>query len=548
MKNKLFSLLIVAILSLGLIAFAMPVRAFSGYEYMYADPATKTLGPTPNPIGTEYNFTIMVGNMTRITTLAASLTYDPTYVNITKIMIGQALPGAGMLIGGWDKVTGQITDITVGVLGVYYDIPGPASFIFVYVKILDFAPEPAGTKIDIWGMSCWDYDLNEVLSGDCSNDHTIHILKPGPTPPTVDFSWLPLMPTTGALVTFTAVGTPGFDGTSNCPITNYYFDWENDGVIDLDNGANPVATHTYGLDGTYTVNVTVYAPPGGTPDPSYIPYASALHDVIVSAPPTGRNIDLYTQDTRYPGYDTPYTGEGVHGGQVDSYAPQDLVILCAKVTYNNEPVLHKEVAFEIRGPTNPYFNVTIMRQASSDGPVCNGSGIACIEFRIPWPCSHPEECVFGNWTVISKVSIAEETVMDTHWFLVGWIMDVINIKLYDSMSVETHIFQENTDVFINTTVRNIALTPRNVTIGIVIYDELEVPIGAVYAVYNNVPPGDTELDKLPILVHIYIPEWAYIGMGTVYVNLFTKMPAECGICWCPEHSTWIKITPDPAGP
>jgi hypothetical protein len=207
-------------------------------------------------------------------------------------------------------------------------------------------------------------------------------------------------------------------------------------------------------------------------------------------------------------------------------------------------VAHKEVAFEIRGPINPYYNVTIMRQAPSDGGECNVSGIATIEFRIPWPCSHPEECVFGNWTIMSKVSIAEETVIDTHWFYVGWIVDTVDIVLHDSIATITHIFQENTDVFVDVTVNNIAMMPRNVTIGIVIYDELEVPFGSAYVTIVNAPPGLSTITN----IQIHIPEWAYIGMGTVYVNLFTKLPAECGICWCPEHNTWIKITPDPAGP
>jgi hypothetical protein len=541
MKTKLFSMLIVAMLTLGMIAFAIPVKALTGNEYMIADPATKTLGPTPPPIGTEYNFTIRVGNMTRMTTLAASLSWDPTKVNVTKLVMGQALPGSGMLIGGWDKDAGFISDITVGVLGTYYDI-AEGTYLFVYVKALDFTG-PGGTVIDIQLMSCWDFDLNKVLDGDCLNDHTVYILMPPPTNPTVDFSWIPFMPQSGVDVTFTAVGTPGFDGTQMCPITNYYFDWENDGVIDLDNGADPVAHHTFALDGTYTVNVTVYAPPGLTPDPSYYAYASMTHDVLVQAPPTGRSIDLFTCEERYPGYITPFTGKDYFGGQVDSYAPQDLVCLCAKVTYNNEPVVNKEVVFEIRGPVNPYHNVTVMRQAST-----NESGIACITFRIPWPYPYSEESIFGNWSVMARVSIGNVEVMDSHWFLVGWIIDVVDILLYDSMSVPTHIFQENTYVFINTTVHNIAMTPRNVTLGIVIYDELDVPIGAVYATYYNVPPGETELDKLPILVLIYIPEWAYVGMGTVYDNAFTTLPAEGGICWCPEHNTWIKITPDPAGP
>ena len=539
-------MLIVAMLSLGIVAFAIPVRAQEGTR-LYAVPPDKTLGPTPPPIGITYTVNVKLANATRVTTIATSFDWDPTMMKVTNIVKGDCLPGGALLIGGWDKVTGLITDATYGVLGAFYDVADGLAFVLT-IEVMGFTTEPAGSVLDITGMSCWDVDLLEFLAGDSAYDHTLHALKPGPTNPTASFFYTPPMPQSGNPVTFDATAsTAGFDGTQMCPITEYRWDWENDGIVD-DTTASKTIIHVFALDGTYTVKLEVYAPAGPTPDPIYVETASVTHDVIVSAPPTGRNIDLYTQDVRYPGYPTGYTGKDQYGGQVETYAPQDLVILYAKVTYNLEPVAHKEVAFEIRGPINPYYNVTIMRQAPSDGGECNVSGIATIEFRIPWPCSHPEESVFGNWTIMSKVSIAEETVVDTHWFYVGWIVDVEDILLYDSMSVPTHIFQENTDVFINTTVYNLAMTPRNVTLGIVIYDELDVPIGSVYATYINVPPGETELDRLPILVSIHIPEWAYIGMGTVYVNAFTKLPAECGICWCPEHNTWIKITPDPAGP
>jgi len=544
MKTKLLSILIVAMLSLGLVAFALPVKAVTGNEKLYADPADKTLGPTPPPVGIIYTVNIKLFDAQKVTTIATSFVWDPTMMNVTALAKGDCLPGGSLLIGGWDSATGVITDATYGVLGANYDVADGLAFVLT-VKVMGFTTEPAGSVLDITGMSCWDVDLNEFLAGDSAFDHTLHALKPGPTDPTASFFWTPPMPQSGNPVTFDAsASTAGFDGTQMCPITEYRWDWENDGIFD-DITALPTIIHTFALDGTYSVKLEVYAPPGPTPDPIYQESALIVHDVIVSAPPTGRNIDLYTcSGIRYPDYVTPYTGLDQYGGQVDSYAPQDLVTLHAKVTYNLEPVAHKEVAFEIRGPINPYYNVTIMRQAPSDGGECNVSGIATIEFRIPWPCSHPEESVFGNWTIMSKVSIAEETVVDTHWFYVGWIVDTVDIVLHDSLATITNIFQENTDVFVDVTVNNIAMMARNVTVGIVIYDELEVPIGSAYVTIVNAPPGLSTITN----IQIHIPEWAYIGMGTVYVNLFTKLPAECGICWCPEHNTWIKITPDPAGP
>jgi hypothetical protein len=552
MKKKILPLLMVLALTIGI--FAIPTFAAyppSDETAIFADPDHKTMGPTPPPIGQKYTFDIKIQNRPKVTTIAFSLKFNTSYVNVTKLTANPTndLPGGSPLIGDWFPAEGRIEAITYGILGNSWDITTPKIVWRVEVECMGFTP-PGGTVIDIYDMDCYDEYLFNFLAGDCPYDHTVEILMPGPTPPTADFTWTPAYPKEGETVTFDArASVGGFDGSQSCPITQYMWDWESDGTIDLITSDPYPVTHVFATEGTYNVNLTVYAPPGPSPNPTYYPYGSIVKQVTVTKPPVGRNIDLYTQDYRFGGYTTIYTGEGIDAlstpgvdRQVDTFAPQELVILYAKVTYNNEPVANKEVAFSVNGPLNPYHNITIYRQAFT-----NATGIAVINFTIPWPDEHAEQIVFGNWTAMAKVFIGGwdggAWVQDEHWFYVHWIIEIIDVKLYDSMSVVRNDFEELQNVFINTTIKNWAMTPRNVTLTIVIYDELGVPIGTAVASYANVPPGESELDRMPILVSIYIPEWAYVGWGHVYVNAFTKLPWDCGLCYCPEYEKPINIKP-----
>jgi hypothetical protein len=532
MKKKILSALLVMALTISIFGFIMPTKAGAGIN-LYSDPPGKTALPTD-----VWAYNIKLENATKVIAIGLSLHFDPAYVNITTIEMGGCLgPAGALMIAIWNPTTGYIEGITYGILVGSYDVPDGIALI-ITVEAIDFVPS---TVIDIYDVEVYDEDGYLILEGDSPYDYTVEIPTPPPTNPTAKFTYSPPYPKTDETVTFDAsTSTSGFDGTDVCPITEYRWDWENDGIVDDVTGV-PVKTHIFTAEATYSVNLTVYAPPGPSPDISYNPYASVVHDVMVTAPALGRVIDLYTQNWRHPGYLTDFTGEGTPSGtQVDSYAPQDLVILCAKVTFNLEPVANKEVAFAIQGPENQYQNITIYRQNST-----NADGVACISFRIPWPDEHAKDIVFGEWTIMAKVDIAEEWVEDYHWFLVGWIIEIQGVELYDWLNTIRVDFEELQNVFINTTIYNLAMTPRNVTITIVIYDALGVPIGTAVTKYSNVPPGETELDRVPILVSINIPEWAYVGFGMVYVNAFTKLPWDCGVCYCPEFDTAIQIKPGP---
>lgn len=76
----------------------------------------------------------------------------------------------------------------------------------------------------------------------------------------------------------------------------------------------------------------------------------------------------------------------------------------------------------------------------------------------------------------------------------------------------------------------------------VIFDDVGTPIGKATDVVD-IPTGYWCHPKPgSLLFQIHIPKWAYLGIGTVYVNAFTDYPSLCGIPYCPEIEATFPIT------
>lgn len=254
-----------------------------------------------------------------------------------------------------------------------------------------------------------------------------------------------------------------------------------------------------------------------------------LHGLIldVKGEPTStmyRSIDLYTQKE-------PYSGRGPNQPS-DAFAPQEKVILYAYVTYRDDPVPGKIVAFEVHGPLNRFQNLSFTRTA-----VTNDDGIANVSFRIPSPDGYREEAVFGVWSVVGVVDIAEVAVNDTLSFLVGWIIELIKVETVDVNNVSRISFMRNEHMCFRLTVKNIAMTDKIATLILNVYDNLSVSLGQVVLVDEQIAPGVTVL----FIEDILIPEWASLGAGVVYANAYTALPALGGVPWCPQVSAtfWI---------
>ena len=170
LKNlgKAFAL---ALLSATVMAIFLPinsVRAPTGNEMMFATPAV--FKRTDLHVGDTFTINVTVANMTFMTTLAASLYWDPYYLNLTTLAAGDCLPGGVLLIGEWNSTGGYVIDATYGVLATFYNIT-LGTMLRPTFKIM----HPGDSVINITNMACYDVDLNEPLAGDTPYDCSVYI-------------------------------------------------------------------------------------------------------------------------------------------------------------------------------------------------------------------------------------------------------------------------------------------------------------------------------------------------------------------------------------
>lgn len=237
-------------------------------------------------------------------------------------------------------------------------------------------------------------------------------------------------------------------------------------------------------------------------------------------------IDLYTQKK-------PYEGKGINHPS-DAFAPHEEVILYAYVTYNEEPVSNMLVAFEIYGPPNPINNITFSKTAQT-----NASGVATVNFLIPWPTENPETIVFGVWKIRASVEVTGEIVEDTLTFEVGWIVEILSIiTINENLQPQTQ-FGKGTCVGIKLILKNIAMLPKPLTLAVAAFDEMKVPIDDIIVYDLEVEPGET---YIYIYCVLHIPKWAAIGDAMVNASAYTAPLTEGGVPYCPEVSTTFLIT------
>jgi len=235
----------------------------------------------------------------------------------------------------------------------------------------------------------------------------------------------------------------------------------------------------------------------------------------------GRFIDVYTQ----------WGGEG-YGNPSDMFAPQDLVILNATVTYNLDPVQHKLVYFYIISPTGRFkFERTAMTDEY---------GVATTSFRIPWPCEDYND-VMGIWNVTATVDIAEETVIDTLQFKVGWYIELVELIPKKTDWLKGPPKGTGEDMEFTVVFRSYAVREINGTISVIVYDNLEVPIGIQFDPVSVSGATWCEFKYYNVTVTMPVPSWAYIGPAMAYANCYSGLPWLCGHAMCPEISAAINI-------
>jgi hypothetical protein len=272
--------------------------------------------------------------------------------------------------------------------------------------------------------------------------------------------------------------------------------------------------------GQHKITLTVTAPdPTAPTHPDYTTTSTITKIINIRAPPQGVDIDVYTN-----------RGGNGPAAPADAYGPQELVEVYAYVTYNNVPVVNKDVAFEIFNSEGASIAYRTART--------NESGIAAIEYRLPWPATTQPEIIFGtNWTIVATVDVSQVIKSDIVSFEFNYIIKIDSIATLTQTNQAAVSFTRGSLVKINATLSNIRSVDVGATVTMVIYDENQVPIG-FYVVDLTV---DAE-DSTSIAGSISIPSYAFVGQAVVYVNSLTQLPSQGGVPYCPEESVEFSIT------
>jgi hypothetical protein len=257
----------------------------------------------------------------------------------------------------------------------------------------------------------------------------------------------------------------------------------------------------------------------------------------------GRMIDLYGGAVNM-GYGSlpfpePYGGQGPNM-PMDLVLPQSWVQLCVNVTYNYWPVQHKLVGFEVQNSTadcddpDPEFTTFVKLFAFTDE-----NGVACVGFRMPWPCDDPEGQLFGLWRVTATVSVGDVVMTDVMDFKYDYLIHITKV------TTDLFEYDHGWPVEICIEYKTWAMQDYPVVFTIVIKDELGVPIGM--AIIEGTVGGAVwcQYKYYRDCVVIYIPKWAYAGIATIHVNAFDKEPIDGGVPVTPEYTPAPTIAIQP---
>ena len=271
------------------------------------------------------------------------------------------------------------------------------------------------------------------------------------------------------------------------------------------------------------------------------------------------SVDLYTQ------YSSPFGGQGFQMSS-DAFPPYGVVELRTKVICRGDGVSGKPVRYTIESPNGKKYFANSCTQ---------GNGIAVLKYSIP-----DSENYFGQWHVNASVDFGGTTVCDTLGFLVGWLVEAIEIDTTpiackgETMNFNVtlaRICMQDPRAIMDVLVKDSSGNPvagNDLLLFIAVIDELnqplltsklEVPIDSETGFYDlnefvakiskhwtdhvNVILAQYSALANVVMGCIPISPCSFSGRAVVCANLFTNLP---GIAYCPEclGHFWITLQTD----
>ncbi len=232
---------------------------------------------------------------------------------------------------------------------------------------------------------------------------------------------------------------------------------------------------------------------------------------------TGWRIDAFTLKD-------PHNAKGANLPS-DAFSPDEDIQIFAKLSYNEFPISHYLISFEISGPPNAVQNVTHLYTGQT-----NDSGMTQTPtFR---------ETLFGEWTVLAIAQVGNGvTVNDSLAFRFDWIIRTTSLTTTDESFNNQTVFARGSNVMIEVTLLNIAMNDRNTTLSLEILDSLGLNINSAKTVVS-VPANGT---LTPYHFLLRIPENATNGVANIYVNAYKVAFDSGGIPYCPQISKSLLV-------
>jgi hypothetical protein len=266
------------------------------------------------------------------------------------------------------------------------------------------------------------------------------------------------------------------------PCTDRYFGWET--IIDL---ASEVSDREF-------------SPWNGKPYSVRLPHFVENLWFQAFFKPPGAWIDIFTPDRG---------GEGP-GAPSDMFWPQKEVTICAYVTYNFWPEQQKDVAFHIYMPDGMgglelyavLYNKT------------NAEGLACITFRLPWPCYDWPD-VIGVWRIEAFVDVACIVVNDTLEFHYDYLVNIMDV------AIDGEAFKHCEDIPITVYFSSHwqgLLGETCVTITVTILDETGVPFGYAEADVWLTGAVFCQAKGYEVTFNLHVVKWARAGIATIWAG------------------------------
>jgi len=254
-----------------------------------------------------------------------------------------------------------------------------------------------------------------------------------------------------------------------------------------------------------------------------LPYAPEIDGkYILAGYVVRRVIDVFTQ------YPEPYGGQGPCAPS-DMFVPQQQVELYALVTYNEWPVQNKPVTFEVKNPNGTTMTTLV--------GVTNASGIAHVSFRMNWPCEKPED-LFGVWTVIGTVEIAEQVVNDTLQFHYDYLVH------WTKVTTDKAEYAHCEEITVKIEFTSYAMQTHTVYLTATLHDELNFPLvtGTVATYFTIGRANWCQAKPYTVTLTMHVDKSVVAGEATIHVNALTNPPAAGGSALCPEATTKVSIT------